>query len=44
MELNLGTMVDVCMAYIMHYLAHFDNLDLDARSQWLGRGRETSAL
>ena len=34
-----------CMAFIYIYAhAHFDGLDLDARSQWLGGGKNSVEL
>ena len=36
LALKLGMMVDLCMAY-----AHFDDLDLDTRSQWVDKGKKT---
>ena len=39
MAFKLGTMVDVCTAY--NY-AQFDELDLDGRSQWVGRGKDSA--
>ena len=38
MEFTLGIAVDLCMAYYAH--VRFDNIDLAARSQWVGRGKE----
>ena len=38
MALKLGMAVDLCMAYYAD--PRFDNLDLDTRSQWLGRGKQ----
>ena len=38
---NLGMTVDLCMAYNYAH-ARFDDLDLDARSQWDGRGKISS--
>ena len=46
MAFKLGMTVDLCMAYIYIYIyAHvrLDDLDLDARSQWVGKGK-VSAL
>ena len=42
MAFKLGMTVDLCMAYNYTH-AHFNNLDLDARSNWLG-GEKKSAL
>ena len=41
MVFKFGIKVDLCMAYMPH--ARFDDLDLDTRSEWVGRG-ERSAL
>ena len=41
MRFTLVMMVDLCMAYI-YAGAHFDDLDLDARSQWFGRGNNSA--
>ena len=38
MAFKLGMAVDLCMAYYAD--PRFDNLDLDTRSQWLGRGKQ----
>ena len=39
MAFKLGMMVDLCMAYMN---AHSDYLDLDARSQWVSRGKNSA--
>ena len=36
MAFKFGMTVDLCTAYTYPH-AHFDDLDLDARSQWLGK-------
>ena len=41
MAFKFGMTVDLCMAYNVQ--ACFDDLDLDAKSHWVGRGN-TSAL
>ena len=40
MAFKLGMTEDLCMAYYGH--ARFDDLDLDARSHWLGRGQNSA--
>ena len=41
MAFKLNRTVDLCVAY--HYAhARFDDLDLDAGSQWLGRGQNSA--
>ena len=42
MAFKLGMIVDLC-AYIL-YVAHFDDLDLDARSQWVGKGKKSALI
>ena len=36
---KLGMMVDLWMPYAH---AHFDDLDLDARSQWVSKGKKSA--
>ena len=36
MAFSLGMTVDLCMSY------NFDDLDLDARSQWVGKGKKAA--
>ena len=43
MAFKLGVTVDLCMAYNYAH-ANFDDLDLDVRSQWVGKGKKKSAL
>ena len=38
MTFKCGIRVDICMAYIYAHI-RFDRLHLDARSQWLDRGK-----
>ena len=41
MAFKLGMMVDLHMAYLyIFFHAHFDDLELDSRSQWAGRGKK----
>ena len=40
MAFKLGMMVDLFIAYYAH--GHVDDLDLDARSQWLGRVKKSA--
>ena len=40
---NIQAMAFKCgMMVLMHGISHFDDLDLDARSQWLGRGNKSA--
>ena len=39
MTFTLGMAVDM---HGIHAHAHFDDLDLDSRSQWLGRGKHSA--
>ena len=41
MAFKLGMETDVCMAYLLSH-TRFDDLDLDARPQWLGRGTHSA--
>ena len=41
MAFTLGVTVDLCMT-CMHAHARFDDLDLDARSQWAGKGNQSA--
>ena len=40
---KFGMTVDVCMAYIM-LMPLFDDLDFDAKSQWVGKGNNSALL
>ena len=40
MAFKLGMMVDLCLAYNTH--AHVEDLDLDARSQWVSKGKNSA--
>ena len=42
MAFKLGMTVDLCMAHIMLMLMPGDNLDLDARPQWVGKGKRSA--
>ena len=39
---KLGMTVDLCMAHGIYAHARFDDLDLEARSQWVGKGKKFS--
>ena len=41
MAFNLVMTVDLCMTYML-MIDRFDDIGLDARSQWVGRGKEIS--
>ena len=41
MAFKLGVMVDLCMGYIYTH-GLFDDLGLNARSQWLGSGKKSA--
>ena len=41
MTFKLGMTVNLCMAYIYAH-ACVDNLDLDATSQWVGKGKKSA--
>ena len=42
MAFRLGMTVDLCLAYIYAH-AHFDDLDLESRPQWLRLAEETNS-
>ena len=39
MAFTLGRTVAVCMAYKYYAHARVDEIDLDAKSQWVGKGK-----
>ena len=42
MSIKLDMTVDLCIAHNNYAYARFDDLDRDARSQWLGRGNNSA--
>ena len=42
MAFKLGTTVDLCMVYNIYTHGRIDDVDLDARSQWVGTGKQSA--